>query len=392
MRLMRYDFTIFHTPGSGMYIADCLSRPSAGVADKALLESSQTEQYVASVVEEKLDASFQEAELVAACLQDEITCALREYVCNGWPDDVFLLDAEMQKLHSVRDCLSTYGSLVLYGDRLYIPSGLRAKYLERCHEGHQGVTKCRRRAQQVFWWPGCSTDIAEFVSNCEVCVKAGRVKHEPLQEVGLPSGPWVEVGSDLFEFEHDNYLLLVDYYSKWIEVCALPSQTSRSVISSMQTIFSCFGVPKVLRSDNGPCYSSEMFREFAMKWGFRHETSSPRYPESNGMAERAVQTVKSLWCKCENKQSALLAYRSTPLASGFSPGELMFGRPVRTSLGEAVTGGVDYDAYDRRASEQSQVVCDKWNERHRAKHLCELKPGDKVWVKSPVIKVKKERW
>ena len=64
----------------------------------------------------------------------------------------------------------------------------------------------------------------------------------------------------------------------------------------------------------------------------------------------------------------------------------MFGRPVRTSLGEAVTGGVDYEAYERRASEQSQVVGDKWNERHRAKHLCELKPGDKVWVMSPVDK------
>jgi len=74
-----------------------------------------------------------------------------------------------------------------------------------------------------------------------------------------------------------------------------------------------------LRTDNGPCYKSESFSAFVESWGVVHKTSSPRYPESNGMAERSVKTVKDLLRKENSLEDVLLAYRATPLASGFSP-------------------------------------------------------------------------
>jgi len=106
--------------------------------------------------------------------------------------------------------------------------------------------------------------------------------------------------------------LTVDYYSKWIEVEELPFQTSFHVIKMLEKIFTRFGISEVLRTDNGPCYKSESFSAFMKSWGVVPKTSSPRYPESNGMAERSVKAVKDLLRKESNLEDILLAYRAPP--------------------------------------------------------------------------------
>ena len=96
-----------------------------------------------------------------------------------------------------------------------------------------------------------------------------------------------------------------------------------------------------------------------------------------------MKTVKSMWHKLGNRQSALLSYRTTPLASGYSPAELLYGRPIRSTLGLARTPGVDYNQFESAATEQANEARRRWDEKHRAKCLPELTPGDRVWVKSP---------
>ena len=85
-------------------------------------------------------------------------------------------------------------------------------------------------------------------------------------------------------------------------------------------------------SDNGPQYSSAEFAKFAEDWGFTHITSSAKYSQSNGEAERMVQTTKNLLTKSDDPYEALLAYRAIPLENGFSPAELCTGRRLRTTL------------------------------------------------------------
>jgi len=99
----------------------------------------------------------------------------------------------------------------------------------------------------------------------------------------------------------------------------LLSQTSFHVIEMLKKIFARFGIPEVLRTDNGFCYRSESFSAFMESWGVVHKTSSPRYPEKYGMAERSVKTVKDLLRKESSLEDVLLAYRDIPLSSGFSP-------------------------------------------------------------------------
>ena len=149
----------------------------------------------------------------------------------------------------------------------------------------------------------------------------------------VPERPWQIVGSDLFYFQGATYLLVIDYFSRFVEVARLSSTTSEDIIVHLKSMFSRHGIPEIFISDNGPQYASKYFDQFAKEYEFQHRTSSPRYPQSNGEADRAVQTVKRLLRKNpKDPYKALLAYRSTPLANGYSPAELCFGRKIRTTI------------------------------------------------------------
>ena len=138
------------------------------------------------------------------------------------------------------------------------------------------------------------------------------------------------MATDLFELNGTTYLLLVDYYSRYIEVQKLKSTTSASIITALKAVFSRHGIPATVVSDNGPQYE---MREFAESYSFTHITSSPHYPQANGEAERAVKTAKNLLRDSPDPYMALLSYRATPMPwSGLSPAELLMGRRLRTDI------------------------------------------------------------
>nr|XP_006814246.1 PREDICTED: uncharacterized protein K02A2.6-like [Saccoglossus kowalevskii] len=100
-------------------------------------------------------------------------------------------------------------------------------------------------------------------------------------------------------------------------------------------MFAEHGIPEIAMSDNEPQFSSELFSQFAVIYGFVHITSSPRYPRSNGKAERAVQTVKDLLKKNEDPYLDLLSYRTTPLQNNLAPSQLLMGRLLRKTTTDA---------------------------------------------------------
>ena len=109
-------------------------------------------------------------------------------------------------------------------------------------------------------------------------------------------------------------------------------KTTEAVVRGMEVIIARLGVPITIRSDNGPCFSSDALEKSIEEWKINHITSSPHYPESNGLAERSVGTIKRMWRREENKNVALMVYRNTPLGGGKSPAEPLFGRNLRTNL------------------------------------------------------------
>ncbi|KAK2562775.1 Uncharacterized protein P5673_013720 [Acropora cervicornis] len=119
------------------------------------------------------------------------------------------------------------------------------------------------------------------------------------------------VGTDIFYVKKRPYLIVVDYFSKFIEVNYLASLTAAETIRSRRSVFTRHEIPEIVRSDN-PQYNTAEFAKFAKDWEFKHVTSSLLCAQSNGEAERALQTAKNLLKKEEDPAKAPLAYRSTP--------------------------------------------------------------------------------
>lgn len=151
--------------------------------------------------------------------------------------------------------------------------------------------------------------------------------------------------------DNKQYLVIVDYFSRYFEVAKLTSTTSEAVIDHIKSIFARHVKHEVVLSDNGPQFASEIFRQFTRDWGFSHVTSSPHFPQSNGEAERAVRTIKCLLKKSGDPYLALMAYRAAPLANRYSSTELLIGRKIRMTVpvisSKLNPGCVDLDNLER---------------------------------------------
>ena len=142
------------------------------------------------------------------------------------------------------------------------------------------------------------------------------------------------------------------------------------MVVHLKSMFARHGICEFLKSDNGPQFSGSHFKSFAAEYGFEHITSSPRFPQSNGEAERAVQTVKNLLTTAPDPYLALLAYRATPLQNGYSPAELLMRRRLRTTVPALPTllNPVlpDYNALEAKEKEKRRNDARSFDKRHGA--------------------------
>ena len=153
----------------------------------------------------------------------------------------------------------------------------------------------------------------------------------------IPSRPFERIACDLFVHNSYDYLLTVDYYSNFFEVDRLSNKRGPEVIHKLKKLISLFGIPDIVMSDNGPPFNGAEFRNFAIEYGFKHRTSSPRFPSSNGLAERCIATAKVLMTKVLESKSdqflALLDYRNTKTQMfEESPAQRFLGHRTRSSL------------------------------------------------------------
>ncbi|XP_034038495.1 obscurin-like [Thalassophryne amazonica] len=271
------------------------------------------------------------AEIKQVQQTDDTFKTVTHYCQTTWPQK-HRVSSNITPYWQVRAELHVVGGLQMRGERIVIPQTLHGEIMSKLHEGHQGISKCRARAQVSVWWPGISTQIKETVDWCEMCQRYRTLHREPLMQSCVPDRPWQKVGMDMFEWANKTYLLIIDYFSRYIEVAELKTTSSEATVHAVKDAFARHGYPETVVSDNGPQFSSETFRAFAKEACFAHVTSSPRYPQANGEAGRSVQTIKSLWKKDTDQTRALLAYRATSLEHGYSPEQLLKGRHLRTSL------------------------------------------------------------
>uniref|UniRef100_A0A673HK68 Integrase catalytic domain-containing protein n=1 Tax=Sinocyclocheilus rhinocerous TaxID=307959 RepID=A0A673HK68_9TELE len=181
------------------------------------------------------------------------------------------------------------------------------------------------------------------------------------------------------------YLVVSDYYLRYLEILLLQSTTSEHVIQRLKALFARFGIPEQIVSDNGPQFSSEAWRSFCDMYDTQHITSSPHNPQGNGHAERAVQTAKRI-LKQDDPVVALMCFRATPTSStGVSPAELLMERKMRTTLPTLPRNLRPKWPNKSSIKERDKAAKEKqayyFNRRHGVKDLPVIRPGDSVLLK-----------
>ena len=385
MRLLRFSYDIMYTAGKDLMTADTLSRaPGPCPATQVEQEEVETNHHVCAVLEALPASDTKMEEIRQEQLKDGVCSQVMNFCkLDHWPGNA-KKDPDLRPFWLVRHDLAVLDGILLFQCRLVIPPALQTDILHRLHQGHQGIVKCRALARGCVWWPGLATHIEEMVSKCDICEKERRYPPQPMKPTKTPDYPWQRVGMDLFELSGKTYLIIIDYYSRWIEVVHLQNTSSSSVIDHCKSVFARFGIPEIVVSDNGPQFSSKDFLNFSKYYDFTHVTSSPYHPQGNGEAERAVGTVKNLLKKADDPYLALLQYRSTPLQHGASPAELLMSRKLRSRVPTLSSNLTPYqqdtDQFQKIDTQLRTQQKKNFDTRHRAKELPPMKEDQPVWA------------
>lgn len=335
LKLMRYNYTLEYVPGKELYIADTLSRdPNT----KRSIDTKYLEGKTVSVSSIVCTTPERLSEFRKSTQSDPVTQEIISFINNGWPEHKRAIKCnDVKKFWEIKEELHFADNVLLKGNRIVIPRNEVMTILKNLHNSHQGVTSCQNRAKTIWFWPGMLKDIEDFVLNCQTCQRHSRSNiKQPLKVHEVPDLPWSKIGMDFAHIKGSDYLIIIDYFSKFILTKKITSKTSQSTIKIIEDTFAYLGIPQEVMTDNGPPFNALDFKAFMNEYGIRHLTSSPTYARSNGLVERAVQTVKNLFVKAIESGSSLtlsiLNYNATPKHNLPSPAELLMGRKLRSNL------------------------------------------------------------
>ena len=267
-----------------------------------------------------------------------------------------LLASKEEKGYSFEQGVLVHTTLDELGDeyrRILVPKGRRMKVLEVAHtdlmSGHFGRKKTFARLSGRFLWPRMWVEVKEFIRSCSGCQRASRKDQAraPLQPLQVESEPFSKVAYDLVgplpksSSGHRYILTMMDLFSKFPAAVPLKKVDNTSVLEGMLEVFSCYGLPKVLLTDQGSVFTSRLTKTMSQQFGISKIQTTPYHPESNGALERFHASLKGMLKRCgsdlknwdKSLKYLLFAYRSTPhCTTGYAPFTLLFGREVRGPL------------------------------------------------------------
>ena len=337
--------------------------------------------------------SLTSGQLKQATRTDSILSKVLMFTKNGWPLQV----SEPLKPYWNRQLeLSLEGDCVMWGNRVIVPKKWQKTVLEELHQVHFGIARTKAIARSYVWWPELNKQIEAMTKSCTHCQKVKNAPSvAPLHPWNWPSMPWQRIHVDFAgPFQGQMFLIVVDSHSKWPEVVPMKKTTADATISELRRLFSCYGLPEQLVSDNGPQFVSEELRSFLKRNGVKHIRCAPYHPSLNGAAERFIQTFKRAMQaqKAESSfqqrlMSFLLTYRITPhTTTNVAPCTLFLKREVRTRFDL-----MRPDISGKVATKQAQQKF--YHDQHtRTRELFigqrvmvrNLRPGDK-WIPGTII-------
>ena len=351
LRLQPYKLTIKYQPGHDNP-ADYMSRHPIAMRNKKRSHGEKVaEQYVNFITNQALPKAMTLSEVKSASITDktlqkaiELTRSGKWYKLKEMQDPDIDIQ-ELQVYRSIQDELVVHDENILLRDnRIVMPTSLRGRAVGLAHEGHQGLTKTKAFIRSKVWFPGINDRVDSLIKDCIACQAITRSKlMEPLKMSEMPGEPWTALSADFCgPLPSGDYLFVItDEYSRYPVVEIVRSVSGHTVIPVLDKVLAAYGIPKIIKTDNGSPFNSYQFREYAENTGFAHRKITPRWPRANAQAEsfnkplmkniKAAEIERKSW-----KQSMyqfLRQYRTTPHSStGVTPFKLLFGRETNTKL------------------------------------------------------------
>ena len=270
--------------------------------------------------------------------------------------------------------------------RCFIPVEFRRRLIEFFHnQGHFGINRTVEVISQQFCWPGCRKEVEEFVKSCSQCIQKCKPVSRP-KSMARPLFPFQRLFMDFAgPFQRSRrgnryFLVIQDDFSKYLKIFPFRECSSENVIEALRTVFVEEGVPKEIVSDNGTHFTARNVARYLNDQGVRHIRSPPYHPQSVGLAERAIKTVKDhLRCMPGDLEFALSeiqkGYNMTIHAiTGYAPFEIARGRVVRMDPGFVPA----YRGAGKQSSIDWTLVSSREQENER--ELIDIWPGDHIWV------------
>ena len=275
---------------------------------------------------------------------------------------------------------------------MIIPKVLRRDVLLMLHSSHMGMTVMKQLARNYVWWPGLDGDIEAMVRLCEACQRNQAMPKKSIPHPWIrTTSPWERLHIDYAgPFGGNMWMIVIDSYSKWIEVVNMKNNTTApATIQHLRKIFSRFGLPKILVSDNArQLVKSQEFADFCKRNGIQHIPIPSYHPSSNGQCESVVGKFKLAMKRMSTDKANidshipgwLLNYHNTAHSvTGVEPAVLMMNRRLRSPL----------SLLNPLSSSTVKQQVRETNERIRSeKTLRRFQIGDRVLVRDVLHK----RW
>lgn len=404
IKLLKYPaMSVVFKKGTEMYIADCLSR--AQVSD--IEEDQEITTVVHSVIKRACMAEDNYTFLKECMAKDDLLTKICKFVQDKWPG-YHKLCREAQEFYKRKDELKVEKGVLFFGDRIVIPKELQKKIAHQLHGAHLGIEKTKSRARTMYFWPGMNADLERVVQECGVCVQFQKnPQKEPLIQDEAPRYPFHRVGIDVFEWAGKDFVSIYDSYSNYLIVKELLRKSADNMVMVLTEVFNAIGYPSIIRADNNP-FNSVKMKEFAKQFNVVLQFSSPRYPQSNGLAEKGVAVAKGILKrvtasgKRETFAYGVLEYNNSPVATlGRSPSELFHGRVLKSGL------AVSESVLNRKciSEKEIRIAIDSKREKQKsyydrgAKELCRLNEGDavmfrktsKLWEYGKIVRSMRDR-
>ena len=279
--------------------------------------------------------------------------------------------------------------IILRGNRIVIPNNLRKTLLDIIHSSCLGIVKTKSALRTKVYWPKMDDDVEQLIKTCTRCqIISKPIKQTPVTMTDLPNGPWEAIAADLYGDlpTGEKMLVFTDLYSKFPIIEVLRSTKFQTVGERFDNLFSIFGFPNKVRTDNGPPWDSYDFKRFLEQRNIKHEPSIPLWPRSNGQVERFMQTItKTVQHSSDWKQAirqTLLHYRNTVHpATNETSAKLFLNRETNNGIPSSQhTTAPDYTNVKKH--HESYITKAKLNaDKRSADYKHSLQLGDEVLMK-----------